>query len=92
MSMTNRELIAELADREGLTKVKAKKVLKTVIAIIRGEVQAEGRMAVADLGVFKLREHRAMKAVTPKGTFNIQARKHVLFQMGSGWKKAVNLK
>ena len=92
--MNQVEMIKELSKRVGITQAQAMKALKEVIAIVRGEIQAEGRMYIADLGTFTLRERKAMK-MKARGVFpaySIPAFKTVHFQVSAGFKRALNLK
>ena len=90
--MNNAELIAELAKREDLSKAKTKRIIKNLVGIIRGEVQAEGRFALADLGVFTLRDRKAREQGPGGWPPPSPARKAIHFKASIGFKRAVKLK
>ena len=91
--MTNKEMIKKVADQHGITQVEAKAILKTFISVIRGEIQAEGRLYLADLGVFTLRDRKARVMALPTGAGRkLPAHKTVHFQPAAGFMRAVNLK
>jgi nucleoid DNA-binding protein len=86
--MTNEKLIETLAENHDLPKAKTKRIIKDLVGIIRGEVQAHRRQAVADLGVFTLRDYAPREV---QG-YKVPARKGVHFKAARNWKRAVNLK
>lgn len=90
--MTNAELIAELATRHDITKAKTKRIIKDLVGIIRGEVQATGRFSLADLGVFTLRTRKATVVKNFGRAIPVPVHQVVHFKTGNGWKRAVNLK
>ena len=87
--MTNQELIKTVADYHGISQVDVKAILKTFIGVIRGEVQAEGRLHLADLGVFTLRDRKA-RVMAISGA-KVGAYKTIHFQPAANFKRAVNL-
>lgn len=88
--MTKEELIKELAVREGLSQNKVFQVLDSLVEIIRSEVKLTGRFAVANLGVFKLRDRVARFAGPNK--IPVPARKAVVFKPAVDWKRYINPK
>lgn len=95
--MTNKDLIAVVAREHGLTQADARAILKTFIGVMRGVIQAEGRLHLADLGVFTLRERKARVLALPTGPRGesgrkVAAYKTIHFQPAANFKRAVNLK
>ena len=91
--MTNKDLIKAVANHHCITQADAKAILKTFIGVIRGAIQAEGRLHLADLGVFTLRERKGRALALPGLVGRtVQASKTIHFQPAANFKMAVNLK
>jgi nucleoid DNA-binding protein len=89
--MTQAEMAAELAEREGLTKSGALQIIKTIVSIIRDEVHAEGRIRVTNLGVFTKRSRKERMANVPGGEKRkVPARFAIHFKPSDDFKAYVN--
>ena len=92
--MTQKELLGKFGNQAGLTAKETLCALKTLIGIIRGEVQASGRLVIPDLGVFTLKSRKARdvsNVLTYGDKVHVPARKTIGFKPSANWKRAMNL-
>lgn len=64
--MQKTELIAEIADRSGVSKKQAKQVLDTALHIIAQQLQQGERVVLTGFGTFEVRDRRARQGVNPQ--------------------------
>ena len=80
--MNKRELINEITEKTGLSKVESKKVLNAVIEIITEEMKRNGRLLLIGFGTFSVKQKAARKGMNPStfAPIEIPAKKVVYFK------------
>lgn len=80
--MTQAELIAQLAEKTGVTKNKAEEMFKSLCGIIKNDLKKEGSIKLPGLGTFKLKQRAARTGRNPRTGQSIQipARKVAKFE------------
>lgn len=89
--MTKTELIVELADRTGLSKVDAEKVLKAFMETVEDTLVKGEKLQLTGFGTFEVIERAAREGRNPKdGTpLHIEATKSPKFKPGKSLKDLV---
>ncbi len=90
--MKKDELLKVLAEKAGVKKVEAEKVLDTFVATLLSEVKKGEKFAVAGFGTFVVASRAARDGVNPKtgAKIRIAASKNVKFKAAKKLKEAVN--
>ena len=90
--MNKTELVADVAERAGLTKKDAEAAVKAVVDSITGELVNGGKVQLVGFGTFEVRERSARTGRDPRTgkTMEIAASKAPAFKAGQGLKDAVN--
>jgi DNA-binding protein HU-beta len=92
--MTKFELISKTAEKAGITKAAAEKVVEAVIETLREAISKGERVAIPGLGVFNVKERKAKKGrdLRTGKEITIPAKKAVVFTAAKSLKEAVNKK
>ncbi len=92
--MTKTELAANVAERAGLTKKDADKVLNAVFESIKSALVEGDKVQIIGFGTFEIRERAARKGRNPQNgaEINIPASKLPSFKAGKALKESVNPK
>ena len=90
--MNRQELIAAVADKTGVTKVDADKVLKAVIEVVTETVAKGDKVQLVGFGTFERTERAAREGRNPctGEVVKIAACKAPKFTAGAAFKDAVN--
>ena len=89
--MNRQELIAAVADKTGVTKVDADKVLKAVIEVVTETVAKGDKVQLVGFGTFERVERGEREGRNPRtGEVKIAACKAPKFTAGAAFKDAVN--
>lgn len=90
--MNKKELIAEIAKRNGCTQKEAEKGLNSFCEIIREKLVANRKMSISGLGIFGVRERAARTGKNPKTgeVVEIPATKVPFFKAGKVLKDSMN--
>lgn len=91
-TMNRQELIAAVADKTGVTKVDADKVLKAVIEVVTETVAKGDKVQLVGFGTFERTERAAREGRNPRTgeVVKIAACKAPKFTAGAAFKDAVN--
>lgn len=83
--MNKTEFINAVAEKSGLSKVDAKKVVEAFVETVSSELKEGGKVALLGFGSFSVAEKSARKGVNPKTKqpIEIPARKSVKFKAGA---------
>ena len=89
--MNKSDLIANIAEKSGLTKKDADKALSAVIDSITEALKSGDKVQLVGFGTFEIRERAARKGINPltKAEIKIPATKVPAFKAGSALKDAV---
>lgn len=89
--MNKSEIIEQLAEDHGLTKVKAKEIVEQIFGIVGTSLKKEGRFSFPDLGTFTVSQRAARTGRNPATgeTIKIKASKSVRFKAAPGLKELV---
>ena len=89
--MNKFDFISVLAEKHGMTKAEADRVIDTVVDAISGALIAGDKVALSGLGTFSVVERNARVGRNPKTgeTLEIPAKKAVKFKVGSKLSGAV---
>lgn len=92
--MTKSELISKTAEKAGITKATAERVVNAAIEAVAGALSKGERVAIPGLGVFNVKERKARKGRNPRTgkEIEIPARKVVSFTAAKSLKEALNKK
>ena len=92
--MTKAEMISQIAEETGLTKVQAENAFQAVINVVTKEVKAGGNITFPGFGSFSLGQRAARKGRNPQtgDEIDIPASKTVKFKMSSVLKEEINKK
>ncbi len=90
--MTKTELIDQIAEDTGLTKIDASKALDTTINTIIDAVKGSDKVTLTGFGTFMASERNAREGLNPRTgeTISIPAAKVPKFVAGKGFRVAVN--
>ena len=90
--MTKIEIVNIVAERTGLTKVKAEEAVETILQLMKENLAAGGPIILRRFGSFQVRQKSARIGRNPKTGqgAEIPARKVVRFKAGKYFKEAVN--
>jgi len=89
--MNKTEFIGAVAQKAGLTKTSAKKVVDAFVSTVEDAVKKGDKVALLGFGSFSVVKKAARKGVNPKTkkSINIPARKVVKFKPGAALAKVV---
>lgn len=89
--MKKDELLKVLAEKAGVKKVEAEKVLDAFVATLLKEVKKGEKFAVAGLGTFSVAKRAAREGVNPKtgAKIKIKASKSLKFKAAKKLKEAI---
>jgi len=90
--MTRTELVANVAEKSGITKKDADKVLSSVFETIKQALVEGDKVQVIGFGTFEIRNRSARKGRNPQTgeEIDIPASKLPSFKAGKALKEAVN--
>lgn len=90
--MNKNELVAEVADKAGLSKTDAQSAVDAVFDVITGELKKGGDVRLIGFGNFAVSHRAATTGRNPStgAPVNIPARNVPKFSAGKGLKDAVN--
>lgn len=89
--MTKSELVDQIADRSGLTKVDAGRALDATLATVQDALRRGSDVTISGFGKFHVGARGAREGVNPRTgeRIQIQASRVPRFSAGSGLKSAV---
>lgn len=90
--MNKKELVAAIADKCGMKKVDADKVMEAFTEIVTEELRNGGKVALVGFGTFEVSERAEREGRNPKSgeTMMIPASKIPKFKAGKALKDGVN--
>lgn len=90
--MNKTELVAQVAEKAGLTKKDAEKAVNAWIETVKGALAAGEKVQVIGFGTFEVKERAARMGRNPRTGQNlaIPAAKNPVFKAGKALKDAVN--
>jgi DNA-binding protein HU-beta len=91
--MQKTKLIAKVAEESGINKAQAKRAIESMVNTVIREVIVTGRSAIANLGIFLLRERGSKVIVNPRDPstrYAVPPSRAVIFKQAKGLKKVVN--
>ena len=89
--MNKTDMVAKLAEKNGMTKKDAKKALESLIEIISDEIKDGGRIALTGFGTFSIAERKPRTGRNPQTgqPIDIPAARVPKFKAGKKLKEAV---
>ena len=92
--MTKSELISKTAEKAGITKAVAERVVNAAIEAVAEALSKGERVAIPGLGVFNVKQRKARKGRNPRTgkEITIPARKVVAFTAAKSLKEGLNKK
>ena len=89
--MNKNDLVAEVADKSGLSKKDAEKAINAFIETVAGSLKAGDKVSVVGFGTFEVRERAARKGRNPQTgkEISIAASKTPAFKAGKSLKDLV---
>lgn len=93
MSMNKADLVSQVAELSGLTKVQAEKAINGTIEAISGELKKGGSLTLVNFGTFSVADRSARVGKNPQTgeAINIAAKKVAKFKPGKSLADAVNV-
>ena len=90
--MNKKELVAAIADKSGVKKADAEKVLEAFAEVVKDELKAGGKVALVGFGTFEVAERAAREGRNPRSgeTMTIPASRNPKFKAGKALKDALN--
>jgi DNA-binding protein HU-beta len=90
--MNKAELVAEVADRSGLTKRDAEKAVNAIVESIEGALMKGEKVSLVGFGTFEVRTRAARSGRNPRTgeTLKISASKVPAFKAGKALKETVS--
>lgn len=90
--MNKKELIAAVADKCGVKKTDAEKVLEAFTEVVTDELKNGGKVAMVGFGTFEVAERAEREGRNPKSgeSMIIPASRNPKFKVGKALKDAVN--
>ena len=91
--MTKTELIAQIAEKLGVSKKLAGEMVNAFTETVMAGVKKDGEVRIQGFGTYKVSHRKAREGVNPQDTskkIHIPARNVVGFKVGTEFKKAVN--
>lgn len=90
--MTRTELVANVAEKSGITKKDADKILNAVFESVKQALVEGDKVQIIGFGTFEIRNRSARKGRNPQTgeEINIPASKLPSFKAGKALKEAVN--
>ncbi len=90
--MTKAEFVEKIANKTGLTKAVAEKVLNSFVEVVSETLRSEERLALANFGTFTVSERKERQGRNPQtgAPLTIPACKVVKFHAGKQLKESVN--
>lgn len=93
--MNKTELVAQVAEKTGLTKKVTQECIEAVLESIQEALVAEEKVQLVGFGTFEVRERKARQGRNPQEpekVIEIPASKAPVFKAGKGLKEVVNQK
>lgn len=92
--MTKAELISSVAEKAGIKKIEAEKVVAAFIASVTETLKSGGKLSLVGFGTFSTSKRAARKGQNPQTgkKINIPAATVPKFKAGKSLKEAVNSK
>ena len=93
--MNKAELIANIAEKSGLTKKDSESALNGFLKTVEESLVKEEKVQLVGFGTFEVRERKARKGRNPRNpeeVIDIPASKAPVFKAGKSLKEAVNNK
>ena len=92
--MNKRDLIEQLADENGLSRLNSKKVVDLFFKSMAGALAQGDRAEIRGFGAFTVKEYRAYEGRNPKTgeTIAVKPKKLPFFKVGKDLKERVNSK
>lgn len=89
--MTKAEIVAEIAEKNKLSKADAERILNSLVDIAVGTLRREGRFALAGFGSFVVSERKAREGRNPQTgePIHIPASRTVRFRAGKALKESL---
>ncbi len=90
--MKKAELVAQVAEETGLTKVDAKKALESILSKFTKTLKKDGRFVLSGLGTFEVVKRKKRMARNPQTNepVTVKAHKAVKFRPAKALKELVN--
>lgn len=90
--MNKAELVADVADRAGLTKKDAEKAVNAVVDTIEGALTKGDKVSLVGFGTFEVRTRAARSGRNPRtgATLRIKASKVPAFKAGKALKDSIS--
>ena len=91
--MNKSELVANVAEKSGLTKKDAEKAVAAIFASIQGALVEGDKVQLIGFGTFEVKDRAARKGRNPQTgeELEIKASKNPVFKAGKALKDAVNI-
>ncbi len=89
--LTKTTLVDAVAEKAGISKAEAKRVLETMLTIISETLANDGKISLTGFGTFEVRTSKARNGVNPRTREKIviPAAKRPVFTAGAPLKRAV---
>jgi DNA-binding protein HU-beta len=89
--VTKTQLIAQLADKNGISQAQAEKFLNSFVSVVTSDLVSGKEVTITGFGTFKKTTRKARKGVNPKTgeSISIPASTTVSFKTGKTLKDAV---
>ena len=90
--MNKKELVAAIADKSGVKKTEAEKVLEAFTEVVADALKEGDKVALVGFGTFEVAERAAREGRNPRSgeTMTIPASKNPKFKPGKALKDALN--
>lgn len=89
--MNQNELVDKVSDDAKITKIEAAAAIKALVDAVESTLKSGGKVSIAGLGIFRVKENQPRQARNPKTGEKIQvpAKKRISFRPNSGLKATV---
>lgn len=89
--LTKAALIDQVAERLGITKVHAKKLVQAMLDVVTEALAADKKVNITGFGSFETRQYKARQGVNPQtgARITIPSTKRAVFTPGASLKRAV---
>lgn len=90
--MTKEEIIAQIAEDAGTTKVQAKAALESFVGSVKNTLKNGGKLTLVGFGTFSVSDRKARTGRNPQtgATIEIKARKAAKFKASKDLNSALN--
>jgi len=90
--MTKDEIVSQIAEDSGSTKVQARAALESFIGCVTKTLKKGGRISLVGFGTFSVSKRKARTGRNPKtgAEIQIKAKKVAKFKAGKGLSESVN--